>query len=105
MDQGELVKPNTLYQAWNKVFCATFWNKKDAEDYISKTYVTSGFRLQELLVWGEKPTWLTDLVQAAKEVAKDYDPDGYHRGFSESIDRLKTFINNYEKEFGNDQQV
>lgn len=46
-----------IYRVVNKVFDTHFWTKEDADKFLNSTPLTSGFRIEEITIFGKRPDW------------------------------------------------
>ena len=46
-----------IFRVVNKVFETHFWTKEDAEKFQRSTPVSSGFRIDEVTIFGKRPDW------------------------------------------------
>lgn len=53
---------NALYEAHNKTHRMIFWNKSEAEDFVSQFSPSTGWQVGEIQVWGSFRLFLEGLL-------------------------------------------
>jgi len=70
----------SLYQVQNKVFSITFWNKDEAEDFVSKQCSTTnlhGLQINPLEVFGDKEKWIRENARDPAEFPTHYEAEAW----------------------------